>query len=348
LDFKLNDEEIKNVHSILRICNEMIERNPVEYRYNSLVSSIIRDNKFIEYNELDNKYYLNEIAYKLIYFERKYREYVQQLPVIMKGMEAYGYEIQAKDLGEFKMEGIEDFADLKNMTKLAYDEQLTLNTTHIEELMDIITEDRLNIYKEVLRGKFDIRKGAEWKEDLSANKMIVKNVEVFEKVVPIFISLSKQYEMDKIREIFEYCRNKNGTFNFAAIGRIRTLVNMVYNDKNERLELPIKEFMTEAYEFSDLGETTKSDYNNFLRSFSIKYANRVSTDTIKVNLAAMTMDDMVKKFDQIFKCLVKCGRPNRQGKFTMERVELLWPERTSLEESIGEMIDNSFIGEFLG
>ena len=348
LDFKLNDEEIKNVHSILRICNEMIERNPVEYRYNSLVSSIIRDNKFIEYNELDNKYYLNEIAYKVIYFERKYREYVQQLPVVMKGMQAYGYEVQAKDLKEFKMEGMEDFANLKDMVKLAYDDQLTLNTTHIEELMDIITEDRLNIYKEVLRGKFSIKKGNEWKEDLSNNKMIVKNVEVFEKVVPIFVSLSKQYEMDKIRDIFEHCRNKNGTFNFAAIGRIRALVNMVYNDKNERLDLPIKEFMIESYSFSDLGETTKSDYLNFLRSFSIKYANRVSTDVIKVNLATMTMDDMVKKFDQIFKCLVKCGRPNRQGKFTMERVELLWPERTSVEETIGEMVDNSFLGEFLG
>ena len=348
LDFKLNDEEIKNVHSILRICNEMIERNPVEYRYNSLVSSIIRDNKFIEYNELDNKYYLNEIAYKVIYFERKYREYVQQLPVIMKGMQAYGYEIQAQDLKEFKMDGLEDFADLKNMTKLAYDDQLTLNTTHIEELMDIITEDRLNIYKEVLRGKFDIRKGAEWKEDLSANKMIVKNVEVFEKVVPIFISLSKQYEMDKIREIFEYCRNKNGTFNFAAIGRIRTLVNIVYNDKNERLDLPIKEFMKEAYEFSDLGVTTKTDFMNFLRDFTIRYANRASTETIKISVAAMTMDDMLKKFEQIFKCLVKCSRVNKMGRFTMERVELLWPERTSMNETIEEMIDNSFIGEFLG
>ena len=348
LNFKLNDEELKNVHSILRICNEMIERNPVEYRYNSLVSSIIRDNKFIEYNELDNKYYLNEIAYKVIYFERKYREYVQQLPVIMKGMQAYGYEIQAKDLGEFKMDGVEDFANLKDLVKLAYDDQLTLNTTHIEELMNIITEDRLNIYKEVLRGKFEIKKGNEWKEDLSNNKMIVKNIEVFEKVVPIFVSLSKQYEMDKIREIFEYCRNKNGTFNFAAISRIRTLVNIMYNDKNERLDLPIKEFMIESYSFSDLGETTKNDYLNFLKSFSIKYANRVSTDVIKVNLAAMTMDDMVKKFDQIFKCLVKCSRPNRQGKFTMERVELLWPERTSVEETIGEMVDNSFLGEFLG
>lgn len=348
LDFKLNDEEIKNVHSILRICNEMIERNPVEYRYNSLVSSIIRDNKFIEYNEIDNKYYLNEIAYKVIYFERKYREYVQQLPVIMKGMEAYGYEIQAQDLREFQMEGMEDFADLKNMTKLAYDDQLTLNTTHIEELMDIITEDRLNIYKEVLRGKFDIRKGSEWKEDLSSNKMIVKNVEVFEKVVPIFISLSKQYEMDKIRDIFEHCRNKNGTFNFAAIGRIRTLVNMVYNDKNERLDLPIKQFMTEAYSFSDRGTTTRTDFMNFLRDFTIKYATRASTEKINITVASMTMDDMLQKFEQIFKCLVKCGRVNKMGRFTMERVELLWPERTSLEESVGEMIDNSFLGEFLG
>jgi hypothetical protein len=214
--------------------------------------------------------------------------------------------------------------------------------------MGIITEERLNIYKEVLRGKFEIKKGGEWKDDLSNKKMIVKNIEVFEKVIPIFVSLSKQYEMDKIRDIFEHCRNKNGTFNFAAIGRIRTLVNIMYNDKNERLDLPIKEFMEESYSFSDLGETTKSDYNNFLRSFSIKYANRVSTNVIKVNLAAMTMDDMVKKFDQIFKCLVRCSRPTRQGKFTMERVELLWPERVSLEESVSEMVDNSFLGEFLG
>ena len=347
LDFKLNDEEIKNVHSILRICNEMIERNPVEYKYNSLVSSIIRDNKFIEYNELDNKYYLNEIAYKVICFERKYREYVQQLPVVMKGMEAYGYEIQAKDLREFKMEGLEDFADLKNMTKLAYDEQLTLNTTHIEELMDIITEDRLNIYKEVLRGKYDIKKGNEWKEDVGANKMTVKNVEVFEKVVPIFISLSKQYEMDKIKEIFNYCRNKNGTFNFAAINRIRTLVNMIYNDKNERLDLPIKEFMIESYNFSDLGVTTVSEFKSFILGFAMKYMTRASKGDVQITRSVKTMEDAQEKFEHIFKCLVKCSRPNRQNKFTMERVELLWPERTTLNESISDMIDGSFINDFL-
>lgn len=327
MNFKLNDEEIKNVHSILRLCNAMIERNPIEYKYNSLISSIIHDNKYIEYNEVENKYYLNEIAYKVIYFERKYREYVQQLPVLMKGMQSYGYEIFSKDLKDFKLEGMEDFSDLKNMVKLAYDEQLELNTKHIEELLELITEDRLTIYKEVLRGSFEIRKSDEWRDDLTKNKMYVKNVEVFEKVVPICVSLSKQYDMQSIRDIFEYCRNKNNTFNFAAIARIRTLVNILYNEKNQRLDLPIQEYMKEVYDFSDLGTVNKNDIKDFIRRFANKYAQRESTREILILHSLTTMTELVEKFEKIFKCLVKTTRPGKDGKVSMERVELLWKEK---------------------
>lgn len=327
MNFKLNDEEIKNTHAILRLCNAMIARNPVEYKYNSLISSIIHDNKFIEYDDVENKYYLNEIAYKVIYFERKYREYVQQLPVLMRGMKSYGYQISSIDLKDFSVTGAEIFRDLKNMVKLAHDEQLVLNTTHIEELMDIITEDRLSLYKEVLSGKFDIRKGDEWKEDLTNNKMVVKNIEVFEKVVPIFISLSKQYPVSSIREIFEFCRNKNGTFNFAAINRIRLLVNIVHSDKNQRLDLPIKEFMQEAYEFSDKKIVHKNDIQNFLTDFAKRYADNESTDTIIINRAELTMLSLKDTFEKIFKCLIKTSRPTKEGIVEMNRVELLWQER---------------------
>jgi hypothetical protein len=172
MNFKLDDEEVKNMHSILRICNDMIERNPIEYKYNSLVSSILHDNKFIEYNEVENKYYLNNTAYKVTIFERKYRDYVEQLPVLMKGMAAYGYQISSKDLGEFVVQGSEIFRDAKMIMRQAYDERVQLNTKHIEELMDIITEDRLGLYKEVLAGKYDIRKGDEWKDDLTNHRMI--------------------------------------------------------------------------------------------------------------------------------------------------------------------------------
>lgn len=345
MNFKLNDDEIKNVHSILQICNSMIERNPIEYKYNSLVSSIIHDNKFIEYNDVENRYYLNEIAYKVIYFERKYREYVQQLPVLMKGMQAYGYQISSKDLGEFKIEGAEVFSDVKNLMRAAYDERVALNTQHIEELIDIIEEDRLALYKEVLAGKYDIKKGDEWKDDLTNHRLIVKNIEVFEKVVPIFISLTKQYNVEQVREIFEYCRQKSGSFNFAAIKRIRTLVNILYNDKNKRLDLPIKEFMVEAYEFSDYKQCKKVELESFVRNFAIRFANKASTREILIERSILTITDLIDKFMTIFKCLVKVSRPAKDGTVKMERVELLWKEKEDYSQAHTEKF--YIINEFL-
>lgn len=335
MNLRLNDEEIKNVHSILRICNSMIERNPIEYKYNSLVASIINDNKFIEYNEVENRYYLNEIAYKVIYFERKYREYVQQLPVLMKGMQAYGYQISSKDLGEVNAIGAEVFNNVKNMMRAAYDDRVALNTQHIEELLEIIEEDRLELYREVLAGKYDIRKGDEWKDDLTNHRLIVKNIEVFEKVVPIFLSLTKQYNVEQVREIFEFCRQKSGSFNFAAIKRIRTLVNILYNDKNQRLDLPIKEFMVEAYEFSDLKQCHKRELEAFIRSFAIRFANNASTREILIERSILTITDLLDKFTTIFKCLVNVSRPAKDGTIKMERVELLWKEK----EKYGDVIN---------
>ena len=39
------------------------------------------------------------------------------------------------------------------------------------------------------------------------------------------------------------------------------------------------------------------------------------------------MDKMYKKFEEIFKCLVKMSRPNKQGIVKLEKIELLWKER---------------------
>ena len=340
VDFKLNDEEIKNVHSILRICNKMIERNPAEYRYNSLVMSIINDNKFIEYNEANNRYYLNEIAYKAIYFERKYREYVEQLPVMMKGMQAYGYNVSIVDLKQFHVTGTLIFRDLKDLVKLAYDDQLVLDTTHVQELMDLMDENSIPIYREVLRGRYDIKKGDEWKNDHENHIIIVKNMEIFEKVAPLFISMSKRYEVKTIKDIFESCRRKNGTYNFAAIKRIRLLINILYNEKNGRLDLPIQQYMKDAYEFSDLKTVHKSDIVNFNKKWALKYAQTESGEGVLIDRAMMTMETLEKTFSNIFKCLINTTRPGKDGIVNMERVELLWKER---ENETNRMNDLAFI-----
>ena len=345
INFKLNDEEIKNMHSILRICNSMIERNPVEYKYNSLVSSIISENKFIEYNEVDNKYYLNEIAYKTIYFERKYREYVQQLPVLMKGMKAYGYLLSSKDLQEFSISD-ESLAEVSSMSKNAYDGQVKLNTQHIHELMDLITDDRLELYKEVMAGHYDIKKSDEWREDLDNKIMYVKNIEMFDKVIPIFTSMSKMYKIEDIKDIFLYCRNKNGSFNFAAIKRIRLLINILYNSKINRLDIPIYEYMDAVYKFAEAGKVNKSEVTNFIRNFSTEYAIKESRGDVVITRAEITMNKINEIFTDIFKCLIDVSRPDQQGNVKLKKVELLWKERDASDDKYNE--EKSYVlSEFL-
>ena len=290
-------------------------------------------------------YYLNLTAYRTVCFERKYREYVQQLPVLMKGMQAYGYEVTSVDRKSFECEGMEDFGNLEDFVKLAYNEQLQLNTTHIEELIDWIKEhqDNLTLFKQVLSGMFDIKKGSKWEKDLTNNKLIVKNVEVFEKVVPIFVSLSKLYSCEDIEDIFNYCRNKNNTFNFAAIGRIRTLVNLLYNDKNDRLDFPIKDFMIKTYKFSELGAAKKSEIIEFCNKSAEDYAMSESKGDLQINYSLVLMEKLKDKFYKLFRCLIDVGKPKKKdgNRCSMERIELLWKENT-IENRIDAINEKAF------
>ena len=191
---------------------------------------------------------------------------------------------------------MEDFSNLKDLVKLAYNDQLQLNTTHIEELMDEINERNLSVFKQVLNGVFDIRKGNSWKIDMTNEKITVKNVEVFEKVIPIFISFSKRYSCDDIRDIFNHCRNANNTFNFAAINRIRTLVNLIYNDKNNTLDIPIKEFMNATYKFTELGSAKKSEITDFCNNFAEEYAKHRFNNPVQTTITLpQWLDEFAKR-----------------------------------------------------
>ena len=346
VDFEINEEEKRFVISVIQLCNSMIERNNKEFRSNAIVYAMLKDCTFIEHNPIDDKYFLNLTAYRTVCFERKYREYVQQLPVLMKGMQAYGYEINSIDRKTFECEGLEDFANLKDFVKLAYNEQLELNTSHIDELLVEINENTLPLYKQALSGMFEIKKGANWKPDATNGKIIVKNVEVFEKVVPIYASLSKRYDCDRIKEIFEACRGDNKSYNFAAIGRIRTLVNIIYNDKNNRLDMPIKEFMKAAYSFSELGAAKKSEIIDFCNKQAEAYARQESKGDLLVYNSMMMMDKLNDKFYKLFRCLINVGKPKKKdgNRCSMERVELLWKERDPINSSWGSTNLNERLG----
>ena len=358
-NFALNEDEIKNVHSIVRACNAMIERNPIEYRYNSLVASIIRDNKFIEYNDVENKYYLNEIAYKIIMFERKYRIYVQQLPVLIKGILSYGYQYNAKELGEFKGNISEDFViddSIKNLLTSVKRSYENASTVLVSELLDIITEDRLYIYNDVMKGLYDIKKGPDWKNDELNKIMIVKNIEIFEKVVPLVVSLSKMFDISDIKEMFEHCR-KNNTYSFAAIRRLKSLCNLIYNAKLNRLDLPIDEFMKDSYKFVDdcpQGIVARTGLEQFIRDKARKYAEADSTEDIIITRSPLTMEALYEKLMEIFRCLINVSRPRKNKKnkknpneivVEMEKVMLMWDDKNTKVDKFNQQL--AYLGDLL-
>lgn len=348
MNFKLDDDEIKDVHSILKLCNGMIERNPIEYKYNSLIASIIYNNKYIEYNDIENKYYLNEIAYKTIMFERKYREYVQQLPVLAKGMQGYGYEYDSQDLDRFVYVNDGDVRQqdlIKSLIDIAHREYVVCNTKHIEELLDLITEDRLQVYRDVMMGKYEIKRGSKWTEDPMGYTMTVKNVEIFEKVIPLFMSMSKMFDVPDIKSIFEYCRNNDNSYNFAAIKRIKLLTNIIYNAKKERLDLPINKFMNDTYRFVESHEKCKrKEIDKFICDFVEGYARDESDDQVKIYLSPLTMVTMQENMYDIFKCLVNISRI-KNGMVELSKVELLWDAK---EDKINIINNISFkIDDFI-
>ena len=353
LNMQLNEDEVRDVQSILQMCNKMIERNPVEYKYNSLVSSIIRNNKYIEYNTVENKYYLNEIAYRTIIFERKYREYVQQLYVLVKGMECYGYMLCTsldKNLPVFKLSN-EEMLTLKSVIDNAHDSQVKVNTKHVEELLENITTERLIIYKGVINGEYEIKKGRTWQEDIAAKTMTVKNEEMFSKVIPLFMSLEKMFDVDTIKDIFEFCRKKkNNAYNFSAISRIKLLTNIIFNARQNRLDLPIKEFMTETYAFAETYsgvKCKKAKVYEFISEFCKKYAEQESSDKIKILLSKITMERLEKQFTTMFKCLVNVSRPDKKGEVKLEKAELLWEKKEEQIDNPNSCIDGTMLDDFL-
>lgn len=354
-DFKLSDDEIKDVHSIIRICNKGIERNPTEYMYNPLISSILKNNKYIRMDEVENKCYLNEIAYKTIFFERKYRAYAEQLPVLAKGMMSYGYEYSSKELGTYKEEFDEDGVkqvDFKQLQKEAKKQHTIKYRKDTEELLDLITEDRLMIYKSVMKGEYDIRKGDDWKEDNAEHTMVVKNVEVFERVIPLFTSMSKMFDVDVIKDIFDSCRNKDQSFNYSAIRRIKLLTNIVYNSKLKRLDLPIKDFMGRTYDFVlEHPVCQRKTMKGFVLQCAMDYADRESDDVVKIKASPITVDTINDTLYDIFKCLVDIeaggGKKegNKKGDVKLSKAILTWSSKQEHSQDINAQL--GFLDDFL-
>ena len=244
--------------------------------------------------------------------------------------------------------------DVNNLIASVKASEQAKNAHMVDELLEFLSGERINMCQDIMKGLYDIRKGDRWYDDSQGKRMIVKSIEIFEKVVPIVTSLNRYFDMDDIKSIFTYCQNGNGTYSFAAIKRVKLFMNLYFNSKLNRLDLPIKEFMEDTYKFVEMhqqengGDCPVAELKQFIADKTLEYARRDSTKDIVIEYSPLTMESYTKTLDDMFHCLIQVSRPRgpRNARIVhFEPYEMMWKDKHEKYTTFMEQVE--YLSQFL-
>lgn len=343
LDLSISQKDLLLSRDLIRTCNDMLERNNEESKYNPLIQSLLASNRYLKYDENDCKYYIDETTYKLRVFEERYSDYSKQLPVMIDGMKYYGYHTTKSDdnerIPEDKLEWLGDY--MKSCRHIRYD--WWTNQTFI--LLDHLNDGNIDVYKELLKGDYALFKDDKYKEERDEHNLYVESIEILERNIPIILGLYKFYACDTIKEIYEYCIDKKqNKINYAKLDRIRRFVNIESNRRQKRLDFPVYKYIKDAQQFAkDNPVISQEDLTKWLANYAAKYANSIK------NIVVDDIDFLEEIYDlvcQIFNVVVIKGRPSK-GMIKISPFELLWEQKNDLTNLYGNLNTKEFFSDLI-
>ena len=346
LDLSISQKDLLLSRDLIRTCNDMLERNQEESKYNPLIQSLLASNRYLKYDENDCKYYIDETTYKLKVFEERYTEYSKQLEVLSNGMKYYGYEIIIKDhkdrVDEAKQEDVEEFLKLCRHNRYNY------NTAETFKFLNHLNDGNIDTYKELLKGSYEIFKDESYKIEREENNIYASDIEILEKNIPIVIGLYKFYDCETIRDIFEYCIDKKqNRINYTKLNRIRRFVQIEYNRKRRRLDFPVLKFVKDSQNWARAhGSTNENEINKYLADYAVGYANSIPNLIVEDKEYLETIFELTK---DLWKIIILQSRP-KNGNVGIVPFELLWQKKTDLNDIYGGSQETQafFVEELLG
>ena len=343
LDLSISQKDLLLSRDLIRTCNDMLERNNEESKYNPLIQSLLASNRYLKYDENDCKYYIDETTYKLRVFEERYSDYSKQLSVMIDGMKYYGYHTTKSDdnerIPEDKLEWLGDY--MKSCRHIRYD--WWTNQTFI--LLDHLNDGNIDVYKELLKGDYALFKDDKYKEERDEHNLYVESIEILERNIPIILGLYKFYACDTIKEIYEYCIDKKqNKINYAKLDRIRKFISIESNRRKNRLDFPVYKYIKDAQQFAkDNPVISQEDLTKWLANYAAKYANSIK------NIVVDDIDFLEEIYDlvcQIFNVVVIKGRPSK-GMIKISPFELLWEQKNDLTNLYGNLNTKEFFSDLI-
>ena len=338
LDLSISQVDLIHARDLIRTCNDVIERNQEESKYNPILQSLLSANKYLKYDENDCKYYIDETTYKLKVFEDRYSEYSKQLPVMIDGMKYYGYTINKinsdEKIPEEKMQWLESY--LKSCKHIRYD----WFTTQTFIFLNHLTDENIDTYKELIKGDYAIFKDDKYKEKREEGHIYAESIEILEKNIPIVLKLYKNYDCQTIIDIYKYCVDKKqNKINYAKLNKICKFITIESNRRKRRIDFPIYKFIIDSNKFiKEHYQTTTNELNIWVANYAAKYANSIKDLVVDDILYFEELFEMMKG---LFDILVVKSRP-KNGQITIRPFALLWENKNDLKNLYGNINTKEF------
>lgn len=341
LDLSIDKEELILARNLVRTCNDMIERNNEESKYSPIVQSLISSNKYIKYDETDAKYYIDETTYKLNVFEDKYSEYAKQIPVLIQAMKEFKYKVNNIVDRDPLVENEDDRTALNLELKAIKDIHYNKETEDTFTFLKHIGDDNIEVYKELLKGNYEIFKSDKYRDYRVENGLYVENIEVLEKNTPIVISLYKFYDCDTIRRIYEFCLDtKKNKINYSKLNRIRRLVIIEFNKQKKRLDFPILKFMKDAFKFAKENPVvTKKERELWVATYATNYANSIRNLVVD---SQEYIEEIYRLTDDLWKVVIEESRPVN-GMIHINPFDLVWERKDIIDNLYGDVNTHAFL-----
>lgn len=331
LDLSFSEKDLLFARDLIHTCNDMLERNNEEYKYNPIIQSLLSANRYLKYDENDCRYYIDETTYKLKIFEERYTEYSKQLEVLSNGMKYYGYTVNTKNfndrIDDARKEEIDNFLRMCRYSRYNY------TTIETFKFLDHLDDGNIDLYKELLKGSYEVFKDENYKIEREENNIYASDIEILEKNIPIVLSLYKFYDCPTIRDIYEYCIDKKqNRINYTKLNRIRKFVQIESNRKKKRLDFPVLKFVKQAQDWARAhSSTNETEINKFLADYAVGYANSIKDVVVEDKEYLETIFELTQN---LWKVIILQSRP-KKGNIGIIPFELLWEKKTNLIDIYG-------------
>lgn len=332
LNLQFDNATLLLIKDLVRTCNDMIERNEEESKYNPIIQSLLSTNNYIKYDENDAKYYIDETAFKLQIFEERYSDYSKQLNVLTNNLKYYGYTLGIINHTD-ESEIILDEEHAEEILKNCRNHHFCENTIKTFKFLRHINDENIDIYKDILKGSYSIFTDDEYKEIRNENNIYAEDLEIVLKNLPIYLTLYKFYDPEVIIEIFEYCKEqKSNRINYSKLNRIKRFVTIEDNRRKNRIDFPVYKFIIDAQKWAKENPyVSKSDIEHWLGEYTAKLCNVVKNTVVN---DTEYMDMMYELIKELFDIVVIKKQPSN-GTIHIEPFVLLWQKKIDINDLFG-------------